>query len=253
MDVAGKVAIITGGGSGLGAATARALAAKGAKVALLDINVEGAQAVAAETGGIAIECDVTSATSGEAAVAEAVEKLGTPHILVNAAGIAPGGRIVNKDGSPIALEKFEQGIKINLIGSFNIMRLAAAEMAKGEPVNDDGERGLVINTGSIASSEGQFGQAAYSASKNGVIGMMLPAAREFAKLGIRVNTINPGLFATPMLLSMRQDIQDNLASQVPFPKRFGTPEEYASLVIAIAENPMLNAETFRLDGAMRMQ
>ena len=173
--------------------------------------------------------------------------------MVNAAGIAPGGRIINKDGTPIALEKFEQGIKINLIGSFNIMRLAAAEMAKGEPVNDDGERGLVINTGSIAASEGQFGQAAYSASKNGVIGMMLPAAREFSKLGIRVNTINPGLFATPMLLGMRQDIQDNLASQVPFPKRFGTPEEYANLVIAIAENAMLNAETFRLDGAMRMQ
>lgn len=253
MDISGKIAVVTGGGSGLGASTAKALAERGAKVALLDINVEGAQKTAEEIGGIAVECDVTSAESGEAAIAKVVSELGTPHILINAAGIAPAGRIINKDGTPIELAAFENGIKINLIGSFNMMRLCAAEMAKGEPINDDGERGVVINTGSIAAGEGQFGQASYSASKNGVIGMMLPAAREFSKLGIRVNTINPGLFATPMLLGMRQDIQDHLASQVPFPKRFGQPEEYASLSVAIIENAMLNAEVFRLDGAMRMQ
>ena len=252
MEVKGHIAMITGGGSGLGAETAKQLADAGMKVALLDINMDGAKAVAEATGGIAVECDVTSAESGEAATAEVVKQLGAPRILINAAGIAPGKRIVGRDG-PMPLEEFERGIKINLIGSFNMMRLAAAEMIKTDPVNDDGERGVIISTGSIAANEGQIGQAAYSASKAGVVGMMLPAAREFSRYGIRVNTINPGLFGTPMLLGMPQEIQDSLAQQVPFPKRFGYPAEYAKLCMQIIDNCMLNGETFRLDGAMRME
>ncbi len=252
MELKGHAAMITGGGSGLGAETARHLAAAGMKVALMDINMEGAEKVAAETGGIAIECDVTSAESGEAAVAKMVAEIGAPRVLINAAGIAPAKRIVGREGAQ-PLEEFERGIKINLIGSFNMLRLAAAEMVKTDPMNDDGERGVIISTGSIAAGEGQIGQAAYSASKSGVVGMMLPAAREFSRYGIRVNTINPGLFATPMLLGMPQEVQDSLANQVPFPKRFGRPDEYAKLCIMICENAMLNGEVFRLDGAMRME
>lgn len=253
MQIQDRVAVITGGGSGLGEGTARALAAKGAKVALLDVNEEGMARVAADIGALAVKCDVTSGPEGEAAMAKVVAELGAPHILVNAAGVAPADRIIAKDGSPADLDKFRKGVEINLIGSFNMLRLCAVEMAKNEAVGDDAEHGVIINTGSIASFEGQFGQAAYSASKAGVVGMTLPASRELARYGIRVNTINPGLFGTPMLLGMRQDIQDALASQVPFPKRFGRPDEYADLVITIVENAMLNAETFRLDGGMRMQ
>ncbi|MEE8559479.1 MAG: SDR family NAD(P)-dependent oxidoreductase [Alphaproteobacteria bacterium] len=251
MDVKGHGAIVTGGGSGLGAAAARTLAAAGAKVCVLDVNAEGAAAVAKEVGGLGLACDVASAEAAEAAVSRAKEAHGPARILINCAGIAPAKRIVGRNG-PMPLADFETVIRVNLIGSFNLLRLAAADMAGTEPLAD-GERGVIVSTSSIAAGEGQLGQAAYAASKAGIIGMMLPAAREFAKIGIRVMTIAPGLIATPLLLNMPQEVQDTLAGQVPFPSRFGKPEEYARLVMDIVANPMLNADTIRLDGAMRMQ
>jgi NAD(P)-dependent dehydrogenase (short-subunit alcohol dehydrogenase family) len=255
MEVKGLGAIVTGGGSGLGAETARFLARAGAKVTVLDVNAEGVAAVAEETGGLGLTCDVASAAEAEAAVAQARDAHGPARVLVNCAGIAPAKRIVGRDG-PMALTDFEQVIRVNLIGSFNLLRLAAADMVAAEPLADpaaEGERGVIISTASIAAGEGQVGQAAYAASKAGIIGMMLPAAREFARFGVRVLTIAPGLIGTPLLLNMPQEIQDNLAAQVPFPKRFGKPAEYAALVMHILANPMLNADTIRLDGAMRMQ
>jgi len=251
MNVKGQAAIVTGAGSGLGAATAEALAAAGAKVALLDINDEGLKQVAAKTGGLAISCDVGSAEAAEAAVAQARAANGPCRVLVNCAGIAPGKRIVGRDG-PMPLADFERVIRVNLIGSFNMLRLAAADMLAAEPLAD-GERGVIVSTSSIAATEGQMGQVAYAASKAGVAGMMLPAAREFAKNGVRVLTIAPGLIGTPLLLNMPQEVQDNLAGQVPFPHRFGKPEEYASLVMHLVGNVMLNADSFRIDGGMRMQ
>ncbi len=251
MDVRGHGAIVTGGGSGLGAETARHLAAAGAKVCVLDINADAAAAVAGEVGGLGLACDVASAEAAEAAVAEAREAHGAARVLVNCAGIAPAKRIVGR-GGPMALEDFENVIKVNLIGSFNLLRLAAADMLAAEPL-DEGERGVIISTSSIAAGEGQLGQAAYAASKAGIVGMMLPAAREFAKAGVRVLTIAPGLIATPLLLNMPQEVQDNLAGQVPFPHRFGKVEEFAALAMHMVENVMLNAGTIRLDGAMRMQ
>ncbi len=251
MDVKGKAAIVTGGGSGLGAETAAALAAAGAKVSVLDIDEAGIEAVAREIGGLAIKCDVSSASEAETAVAAAHEAHGPSRVLVNCAGIAPGKRIVGRDG-PMPLEAFEKVIRVNLIGSFNLLRLAAADMLAAEALAD-GERGVIISTSSIAAGEGQMGQAAYAASKAGIIGMMLPAAREFAKKGVRVLTIAPGLIATPLLLNMPQEVQDNLASQVPFPHRFGKPGEFASLVMHLVDNVMLNADTIRVDGGMRMQ
>ncbi len=252
MDVKGHAAIVTGGGSGLGAETARHLAAAGAMVTVLDLNGEAAEGVAQEIGGLGLACDVSSAEAGEAAVAQAREAHGPCRVLVNCAGIAPAKRIVGRDG-PMPLDFFENVIKVNLIGSFNLLRLAAADMLGNDPVNDDGERGVVISTASIAAVEGQLGQVAYAASKAGINGMMLPAAREFAKSGVRVLTIAPGLIGTPLLLNMPQEVQENLAGQVPFPHRFGHPSEFARLALHICENPMLNAETIRLDGAMRMQ
>ena len=251
MDVRGHGAIVTGGGSGLGAETARHLAAAGAKVCVLDIDADAAAAVAGEVGGLGLACDVASAEAAEAAVAEAREAHGAARVLVNCAGIAPAKRIVGR-GGPMALEDFENVIKVNLIGSFNLLRLAAADMLAAEPL-DEGERGVIISTSSIAAGEGQLGQAAYAASKAGIVGMMLPAAREFAKAGVRVLTIAPGLIATPLLLNMPQEVQDDLAGQVPFPHRFGKVEEFAALAMHIVENVMLNAGTIRLDGAMRMQ
>ena len=251
MDVRGQAAIVTGGGSGLGAATARALAQAGARVSVLDLNLEAVQAVAKETGGQGLVCDVGSAEAAEAAVAKARAAHGPCRVLVNCAGIAPAKRIVGRNG-PMPLADFEQVIRVNLIGSFNLLRLAAADMSGAEPL-EDGERGVIVSTASIAAVEGQLGQVAYAASKAGIMGMMLPAAREFAKIGIRVMTIAPGLIGTPLLLNMPQEVQDNLAGQVPFPRRFGKPEEFAALVMHIAENRMLNADTIRLDGAMRMQ
>jgi NAD(P)-dependent dehydrogenase (short-subunit alcohol dehydrogenase family) len=252
MDVKGLAAVVTGGGSGLGAASAHALAAAGAKVAVLDLNGEAAETVAKEIGGLGLACDVGSAEEAEAAVAAASQAHGPCRVLVNCAGIAPAKRIVGRDG-PMPLADFEKVIRANLVGSFNLMRLCAAEMVGAEPVNDDGERGVVISTASVAAVEGQVGQAAYAASKAGIVGMMIPAAREFARSGVRVLTIAPGLIGTPLLLNMPQEVQDNLAGQVPFPKRFGHPEEFSSLVMHIVENTMLNMDTFRLDGGMRMQ
>jgi len=251
MDVMGLPALVTGGGSGLGAETARQLAAAGARVAVLDIDGTAAAAVGAEIGGLGLACDVASAEAAEAAVAEARAAHGPARVLVNCAGIAPAKRIVGRDG-PMPLAAFEQVVRVNLIGSFNLLRLAAADMLAAEPLAE-GERGVIVSTASIAAGEGQVGQAAYAASKAGIVGMMLPAAREFARFGVRVLTIAPGLIATPLLLNMPQEVQDNLAAQVPFPKRFGKPAEFAALVLHILANPMLNAAVIRLDGAMRMQ
>jgi NAD(P)-dependent dehydrogenase (short-subunit alcohol dehydrogenase family) len=250
MQVKGHAAIVTGAGSGLGAVTARALAAAGAKVALLDINEKAAGAVATEIGGLAVACNVADAASAERAVGAARAAHGAARILINCAGIGPAARIVGRDG-PLALDAFRQVIEINLIGSFNLMRLAAADMIALEPLAD-GERGVIVSTASVAAYEGQIGQAAYAASKGGIVALTLPAAREFARSGIRVNTIAPGLFATPLLLGMPQPVQDSLAASVPFPSRFGTPQEYAKLALHIIDNAMLNGETIRLDGALRM-
>ncbi|HEV7368344.1 SDR family NAD(P)-dependent oxidoreductase [Arenibaculum sp.] len=251
MDVKGHAAIVTGGGSGMGAATARRLAAAGAKVALFDVNLDAADAVAREIGGIAVACDVSDAASAEAAVARAREAHGPARVAVNCAGVATAGRIVGRDG-PLDLAAFKRVIDINLVGTFNILRLAAHDMTKLDAL-DTAERGVIVNTASVAAFEGQIGQAAYGASKGGVVALGLPAAREFARSGIRVMTIAPGLIGTPMLLGMPQEVQDSLAATVPFPTRFGRPEEYADLVLHILGNVMLNGEVIRLDGAMRMQ
>jgi NAD(P)-dependent dehydrogenase (short-subunit alcohol dehydrogenase family) len=250
MDIKGEAALVTGGGSGLGEGTARALAAAGAKVAVIDINLAAAQRVAADIGGLAIACDVSSAESGQAAIAEARLAHGAARVLVNCAGIAPAARIVGRDG-PMALDAFRRTIEINLIGTFNMMRLAAADM-QTLPAKTDGERGLIVMTASVAAFDGQIGQAGYAASKGGVAALTLPAARELAKTGIRVMSIAPGLFGTPMLLGMPQELQDSLAGQVPFPARFGRPDEYAALVLHMLGNTMLNGETIRLDGSIRM-
>lgn len=250
MKVDGQAAIVTGGGSGLGAGTARALAAAGAKVAVLDINEEQAKAVADEIGGIALGCDVASASAAEAAVAAASDAHGDARILVNCAGIATASRIVGRE-APHDLEMFSRVINVNLVGSFNLMRLVAARASLLEPMEDN-ERGVVISTASVAAFDGQIGQAAYSASKGGIYALTLPAARELARFGIRVMTIAPGIFGTPMLMGMPQEVQDSLAASIPYPSRLGTPEDFASLVMHIVDNTMLNGETIRLDGAIRL-
>lgn len=250
MRIQGHSAIVTGGGSGMGAATARRLAAEGAKVALLDVNRDAAAALAQEIGGVALACDVSDAASVEAAIAEARAAHGPARIAVNCAGVATAGRIVGRDG-PLDLAAFKRVIDINLVGTFNVLRLAAHDMTKLDPL-EDGERGVVVNTASVAAFEGQIGQVAYSASKGGVVSMALPAARELARFGVRVMTVAPGLIGTPMLLGMPQEVQDSLAATVPFPARFGDPSEYARLVQHIVENAMLNGEVIRLDGALRM-
>ena len=250
MNVQGQTAIVTGGGSGLGAETARALAEKGAKVALFDINADAAQKVADDIGGLAVACNVSSADDAERAVAHVANKLGTARILVNCAGIANAGRIVGRDG-PHDLELYRRVIEVNLIGSFNMLRLVSDAAAKLEPL-DTGERGVIISTASVAAFDGQIGQAAYASSKAGIAGLTLPAARELARFGIRVMAIAPGIFGTPMLLAMPQEVQDSLAASIPFPSRLGKPEEYAALALHIIDNPMLNGETIRLDGAIRM-
>ena len=249
MDLQGIPAIVTGAGSGLGLATARALAAAGARVALLDLKPD--TAAAAEIDGAAIACDVADGPAAEAAIAAAASAHGPARILVNCAGIAPAARIVGRDG-PASLEAYARVVAVNLIGTFNMIRLVAAGAAKLDPL-PTGERGVIVNTASVAAYEGQIGQAAYASSKAGVVGLTLPAARELAPLGIRVCTIAPGLFETPMLTGMPQPVQDSLAASVPFPARLGRPAEYAQLVLAIIANPMLNGETIRLDGALRMQ
>jgi NAD(P)-dependent dehydrogenase (short-subunit alcohol dehydrogenase family) len=250
MDIRGHAALVTGGGSGLGAATARMLAAAGAKVAILDVNTKAAAEVAIDINGIAIACDVADSASTEAAIAKAAADHGPARILVNCAGIGVAKRIVGKEG-PMALADFERVIRINLIGTFNVMRLAAAAMQALKPLQD-GERGIIVCTASVAAYEGQIGQAAYAASKAGIVGLILPAAREFAQFGIRVTGIAPGLFSTPMLHALPDAAQQSLAASVPFPKLLGEPPQYAALVRHIIENRYLNGEVVRLDGALRM-
>jgi NAD(P)-dependent dehydrogenase (short-subunit alcohol dehydrogenase family) len=249
MDPSGQLALVTGAASGLGRATAAALADAGARVALVDLDAEAVANAAAAVGGQGLALDVADAAAVESAM-PGIEALGSLRVLVNCAGIAPAGKIVGRDG-PMPLAAFERVVRVNLIGTFNLMRLAAAVMARLEPMAD-GERGVIVNTSSIAAFEGQIGQAAYAASKGGVASLTLPAARELAALSVRVMAIAPGLFGTPMLLGMPEKVQESLAATVPFPARFGRPEEYASLVLHVLANPMLNGSVLRLDGALRM-
>jgi NAD(P)-dependent dehydrogenase (short-subunit alcohol dehydrogenase family) len=251
MNIKGHAAIVTGGGSGLGEGTVRRLIELGAKVSIFDVNDRGAE-VAAETGATFYKCDVSSDSDVEQALERSIAANGTPRALINCAGIAPGKRMVGRDG-PMPLADFEKAIKVNLIGSFNVMRVVAAAMMQAEPVTDDGERGVIINTASVAAFEGQIGQTAYSASKGGIVGMTLPAARELAKFGVRVNTIAPGIMGTPMMAGMPDEVQQSLAEQIPFPSRLGKADEYAGLACHIIENSLINGETIRLDGAIRMQ
>ena len=241
---------MTGGASGLGGATARALALGGAKVAVLDIIAEAAAAMAREIGGVGIACDVSNAESAEQAMAQARAAHGPARVLVNCAGIGTPGRIVGREG-PLALASFERVVRVNLIGTFNLLRLAAAEMSLLDP-QEDNERGVIINTASVAAYDGQIGQAAYASSKAGVVGLTLPAAREMARFGVRVVTIAPGLFQTPMMASLPAEVQQSPGESVPVPSRLGTPAEYADLALHIVSNRMLNGETIRLDGALRM-
>ncbi len=250
MDIKGQAALVTGAGSGIGAEVARALAAAGAKVAALDMNREGAEAVAKEIAGLAVQCDVSDAASGEAAVATARAAHGPARILVNVAGILIPGRIVGKDG-PLALDKFRKVIDVNLVGTFNMMRLAAADMAALPPLAD-GERGVIVSTSSVAAYEGQIGQAAYAASKAGIVGLTLPAARDLARSGIRVLAIAPGLIATPMMLNLPAEVQKSLGESVPFPSRLGHAGEVARLALHMIDNVLLNGEVIRLDGALRL-
>lgn len=249
MKVEGSVIIVTGGGSGLGAATARHLAARGAKLVLFDLNTEAAQAVADEIGGEAIAVDV----SDEKAVAGAVGRAaayGPLRAAVNCAGVATAGRIVGREG-PMPLADFERAIRVNLIGTFNVLRLAAAKMSENEPTEDE-ERGVVVNTASVAAFDGQVGQAGYAASKGGIVSLALPAARELARFGIRVNTIAPGVFMTPLLAALPQDVQEGISATIPFPHRLGDPEEFAATVRYCIETRYLNAEVIRLDGGVRL-
>lgn len=249
MDIQGKVFIVTGGASGLGEGTARMLAANGAKVVIADMQTDKGQAVAQDIGGVFVRCDVSSESDGQAVITQAAQ-MGKLMGLINCAGIAPAEKTVGKNGAH-NLGLYQKVIQINLIGTFNMIRLAAQAMARNEP-ESTGERGVLISTASVAAYDGQIGQAAYSASKGGVVGMTLPIARDLARSGIRNMTIAPGIFGTPMLFSMPQEVQDTLAAGVPFPSRLGTPEDYAKLAKHIIENDMLNGEVIRLDGAIRL-
>ncbi|WP_448680362.1 3-hydroxyacyl-CoA dehydrogenase [Pseudomonas nicosulfuronedens] len=253
MQIQNKVFLITGGGSGLGAATAKLLVSAGAKVVLADVNAEAGAAQAAELGEANarfIRTDVCSEADGKAAVQLALDSFGALHGLANCAGVAPAEKVIGRNGVH-GLESFTRTININLIGTFNMLRLAAEAMARNEP-DAGGERGIIINTASVAAFDGQVGQAAYSASKSAVVGMTLPIARELARSGIRVMTIAPGIFETPMMAAMPQEVRDSLGASVPFPPRLGRPDEYAALARHIIENSMLNGEVVRLDGAIRM-
>ncbi|MBA2656274.1 MAG: SDR family NAD(P)-dependent oxidoreductase [Tatlockia sp.] len=247
MNLAHQIAVITGGSSGLGKACAQKLTALGLQVVIWDKQIEQT-----DSAHLALACDVSSVEEVERALAQTIAHLGIPHICINCAGIAPGQRMVGKEGA-MPLAAFKQVIDINLVGTFNVMRVLAAAMASLPLETSSEERGVIINTASIAAFEGQIGQTAYSASKGGIVAMTLPAARELAQHAIRVNTIAPGLFATPLLLNMAQDVQDALAATVTFPKRLGQPEEFAALVVHLIENTMINGEVIRLDGALRMQ
>jgi NAD(P)-dependent dehydrogenase (short-subunit alcohol dehydrogenase family) len=254
MDLHGSAAIVTGGGSGLGEATAREIVARGGRVTILDLGRSKGADVAKSLGEAAqfCEADVSSGEQVTTAVDATVRKFGLVNLVVNCAGIGTAGKTVDKEGKPFDLGLFRKTIEVNLIGSFNVIRLAAAKMIGNAP-NAGGERGVIVNTASVAAFEGQIGQCAYSASKGGVVGMTLPIARDFASVGIRVCTIAPGLFLTPMLMGLPEPARASLGKQVPFPSRLGNPEEYAALACHIVENPMLNGEVIRLDGAIRMQ
>ncbi|WP_461537681.1 SDR family NAD(P)-dependent oxidoreductase [Spongorhabdus nitratireducens] len=260
MQLNDKVAIVTGGASGLGRATCTQLADQGVKLAIFDLDEKAAKQAAAElsetlgsdkvTYALVNVVDEESVASG---VSHVLETFGAIHMLVNCAGIAPAGKVLNRDGDALALSAFSQVINVNLIGSFNVARLAAEAMAKNEPMGEAGERGVIINTASVAAYEGQMGQAAYAASKGGIVGMTLPMARDLAKLGIRVNTVAPGIMGTPMLLSMPEKVQEGLVAGIQFPKRLGLPSEFGDLVAHICSNAYINGETIRLDGGIRMQ
>lgn len=247
MDIQNQTVIITGGGSGMGAETARYFARAGAKVVLWEMNFPAAEAVAKEIGGVAVQCDVTN----EDSVKAAIEKSGSPRILINCAGILLGKRIVGRDG-PADLDHFMKVINVNLVGTYNTMRLVAGVMTGLDPVNDDGERGVIINAASIAAFEGQMGQVAYSASKGGIVGMTLPAARDLGKLGVRVMAIAPGAVQTPMIDTISQELQDSIAANIPFPSRMAKPDEFAKLALHIVDNAYLNGSVIRLDGASRL-
>ena len=251
MNIDAQSAIVTGGGSGLGAATARELARRGARVAVLDINGDAAAAIAAEIGGIAMRCDITDSASVEAALAQVAERHGPARVLMNVAGIGSAKRIVGKDGRAAPLEDFRRVVEVNLIGTYNVTRLVAAQMVTLAPLAD-GERGVIVNTASVAAFDGQIGQEAYAASKGGIVAMTLPLARDLAQFGVRVCTIAPGLFLTPLMAELPQPVQESLAASIPFPKRLGKPAEFAHLAASIVENIALNGEVIRLDGALRM-
>ena len=250
MEVKGQAAIVTGGASGLGAACARTLAAAGAKVTILDMNEKAAADMAGELKGLAVLCDVADSASAEAAVKKAAAAHGPARILINCAGVGTAKRIVGRDGA-MPLADYERVIRVNLIGTFNMLRLVGAAM-QPLPALADGERGVIVNTASVAAFEGQIGQAAYASSKGGVAALTLPAAREFAQFGIRVMTIAPGIFSTPMLKALPQETQDSLGASVPHPKRLGEPREFAALAMHCIHNAYLNGEVIRLDGALRM-
>jgi NAD(P)-dependent dehydrogenase (short-subunit alcohol dehydrogenase family) len=250
MNPKGLAAVVTGGGSGLGAASAAKLASEGAKVAIFDLNEDTGRKHAAEIGGKFYEVNVTDQASVTEALAEAERDHGVARVLVNCAGIAYGAKTVGKEFTPHPLDQFKKVVEVNLIGTFNVISHSAARLARAEAVGE--ERGVIVNTASVAGYDGQIGQAAYAASKGGIIGLTLPVARDLSQLGIRVMTIAPGIFLTPMMASLPQNVQDSLGKQVPFPSRLGRPEEYAQLVHSIVTNPMLNGEVIRLDGAIRM-
>ncbi|MGD0317411.1 MAG: SDR family NAD(P)-dependent oxidoreductase [Xanthobacteraceae bacterium] len=250
MEIRGHAAIVTGGGSGLGGATARMLAGAGAKVAIFDVNQQAAAEVAADIKGLAVPCDVADSASMEAAFAKATAAHGPARILINCAGIGTAKRIVGKEG-PMPLADYERIIRVNLIGTFNAMRLAAAAMSTLDPLTD-GERGVIVSTASVAAFEGQIGQAAYASSKGGVVSLVMPAAREFAQFGVRVNAIAPGIFLTPMLMGLTPQAQESLAASLPFPKKLGDPAQFAALVRHLIENSYINGEVIRIDAALRM-
>ncbi len=251
MNIEGQSAIVTGGGSGLGEAVARELARLGARVAVLDVNVDGARRVADAIGGVAAACDICDSAAVTAALDAATAAHGVPRIVMNIAGIGTAKRIVGKDGQPAPLEDFERVIRINLIGTYNVARLAAARIVALDPLAD-GERGVMVNTASVAAFDGQVGQEAYAASKGGIVGLTLPLARDLAQWGVRVCTIAPGLFHTPLMAQLPEAVQASLAASIPFPKRLGQPEEFAALACHIVTNGHLNGEVIRLDGALRM-
>jgi len=251
MKIEGQVALVTGGASGLGAETARELARRGAKVTVLDRNGDGAKAVAAEFGGLGIACDITSTESIVAALDASRAAHGPARLVMNIAGIGTAKRLIGRDGTPMPIEDFRRVIEVNLVGTFNVIRLATAEIVKLDPL-EDGERGVIVCTASVAAFDGQVGQEAYAASKGGLVALTLPLARDLSQFGVRVATIAPGLFLTPLMAELPQPVQDSLAASIPFPKRLGKPAEFAQLAASIIENMALNGEVIRLDGALRM-